>query len=333
MAARKTNTNLYDVLQVPPHASAEDISAAYERLHALYSPEHLAGGPPEFEELARQKRADLTDAYHVLADPAQRAQYNQQIDQAAVEPQVLDYTPLPPARGQERTLTSAIDMGDQAPRTIRPASAQRWLPAALVAVGGLAFLLLLIFSSVRVDASPTALATPTIAGVQVPFTENQIEQFRSAAEASDTAQTWQAYGNALFNNLQTLRENAPQSPQYQGIMDQWLEVARAYERSLSLEENEIVRADYAFSLLAYSTVTNDESSRQQAIAEAEQAVERGVNEPRALINYGLILVEADPPRVEEAATLWRKVLESAPDSSEAVRAEVLLQSYGQQDDT
>jgi curved DNA-binding protein CbpA len=334
MVLRNAQTDPYGLLQVPPHASLDEITAAYERLQALYSTERLQGGPPEFEELARQKRADLDAAYAVLSDPMQRATYDRQHGHVVAETAVLDYRPLPPARGQERPSPMVSDVEPaRVDRALRRAGARGWVPGALVALSGLAFLLLLIFSNVRADGNQQALATPTIANIRLPFAQNQIEQFRAAAETSDTAQTWAALGNALFDNLQTLRENAPQSPQYQGLREQWLEAAQAYERSLALEENETVRSDYALALLSYGIDADDQDRRQQAIAEADRATQRGVEDPRALINYGLVLAQGDASRVGEAAALWRRATEIAPGSPEATRARALLQNYGQADDT
>lgn len=332
MIARDAH-NPYDVLQVAPSASTDEIESAYQRLHALYDPDRLQGGPPEFEALARQKRAELDQAYAVLGDLARRTAYDQQNGGAAnAQATVLDYRPLPPARGQERSAPVAEVETQRAERIVRRAGVRGWLPGVLVALGGLAFVLLLIFSNVRANAGPEALATPAITSVQLPHPQNQIEQFRRAAEVSDTAQTWTALGNALFDNLQTLRENVPQSPQYQGALSQWLEVAQAYERSLVLEENEIVRSDLALTLWTYGTDADDEATRQRALNEAEQAVGGGVNEPRALINYGLVFAGSAPPRVDEAAALWQRVVEAAPDTQEAARAQQLLQNYGRAND-
>jgi len=329
MASGNAQTNLYDVLQVTPSASAYDVAAAYERLHTLYDPERLRGGPPEFEALAQQKRAELDQAYHVLGDRDRRAAYDQAHGGAANgHVAVLDYRPLPPARGQERERIAAQVETERAQRIVRRAGVRSWLPGMLVALGGLALLLLLIFSSVRADGSPEALATPALTSLQLPNSDTRIEQFRRAAQVSDSAQTWTALGNALFDNLQTLRENVPQSPYYQTALPQWLEVAQAYERALALQENETTRSDLALALWTYGTDANDAQSRQRGVAEAEQAVQRGVTEGRALINYGLVLAGAEPPRVDDAARLWRRVLETAPDSQEAARAQQLLLSYG-----
>ncbi len=324
--------NPYDVLQVAPSASTDEIAAAYERLRTMYDPDRLQGGPPEFEALARQKRAELDAAYAVLGDTTRRAAFDQQNSGASNgQATVLDYRPLPPARGQERSARVAQAETQRAERIVRRAGVRGWLPGALVALGGLAFVLLLIFSNVRANGSPEALATPAITSVQLRFTPSQIEQFRRAAEVSNTAETWTALGNALFDNLQTLRENVPQSPQYQGALAQWLEAAQAYEQALALEENEVVRSDLALTLWSYGTDADDEASRQRALAETEQAVERGVSESRALINYGLVFAGSDPPRIDDAAALWQRVIDVAPDTQEAARAQQLLQNYGRAD--
>lgn len=331
MTARSAEPNHYDVLQVVPSASLAEITAAYERLRMIYDPQQLQGGPPEFEALARQKRAELDQAYEVLGDPARRTAYDQQHQTVAREPAtVLDYRPLPPAQGRERS--APVAEAQRADRDVRWAGVRGWLPGVLVALGGLAFVLLLIFSNVRAQAGPTALATPPITSVQLPFSQDQIEQFRRAAQTSDTAQTWTALGNALFDNVQTLRENIPQSPHYQNGKAQWLEAAQAYERALALEESEVVRSDLALALWTYGTDVGDKASRQRAIVEAEQAVERGVNEPRALINYGLVLAGATPPRVDDAVRLWQRVVDAGPDTQEAERAQQLLQNYGRAND-
>lgn len=321
--------NPYDVLQVVPSASPDDIVAAYEHLRTLYDPERLQNGPPEWEVLAQQKRAELAEAYALLGDPDRRAAYDQQNGAAASAPApVLDYRPLPPARGRERTLPAAERETQRAERSVRRAGARGWLPGVLVALGGLAFVLLLIFSNVRANGNPAALATPVLTTVQLPFTQSQIDEFRRAAQASNTADTWTALGNALFDNTQTLRENVPQSPYYQNALGQWREAADAYAHALALQDNSSTRSDYVLALSTYGTDAHDAATRQQAVDQAEQAVARGVTAPRALINYGLVLAGANPPRVDEAAKLWQRVVDTAGDAQDKARAQQLLQNYG-----
>ncbi|HEX6289692.1 MAG TPA: DnaJ domain-containing protein [Herpetosiphonaceae bacterium] len=332
MAHRRSEPDYYTLLQVPPKASGPEIDAAYARLSDLYSAERMADAAPEFQEQAAQKREQLAAAYQVLIQPDRRAAYDRQrgFSQAGVADatDAIDYRPLPPARGQERAVSAAPAV-ERPVRRAQPQGVRGWLPGVVVLTGLLAVLLLIVLSGVRTSGSAEALATPTplLRGGQLPFTAQQIAQFRSAAETSNTAATWRALGNALFDNLQTLRENAPQSPQYRSGLQGWLEVVQAYDRSLSLEDHPVVRADRAVALFNYGTDAPDTQRVAEALAEVERGIQSGVTEPRALLNYGLILIAHDPPRTQEALAQWRTILEIAPQSSEAQQAQVLLQTY------
>jgi curved DNA-binding protein CbpA len=313
----------YALLQLPRRASEAEIDAAYARLSELYSAERMAEAAPEFQAQAAQKRAQLEAAYRVLTHSDQRTAYDQER-----ETEDLDYRPLPPARRQER-VAQVAPAGERASRRARRQGVAAWLPAVVVSAGVLALLLVIVLSGVRTSGSAAALATPTplLRGTQLPFSPEQIAQFRRAAETSNTPVTWTALGNALFDNLQTLRENAPQSPQYRGGLQGWLEVVQAYDRALALQDSPVVRADRALALFNYGTDAADPQRVQAAVAEVERGIESGVIEPRALLNYGLILISQNPPRTQEALALWRTILETAPQSSEAQQAQTLLQTY------
>jgi len=62
--------NYYELLGVPPNASREEIHSAYRRLARRYHPDVNAGRD------ARARFHELSDAYEVLHDPAERARYN-----------------------------------------------------------------------------------------------------------------------------------------------------------------------------------------------------------------------------------------------------------------
>jgi curved DNA-binding protein CbpA len=319
----------YALLQVSASASSAEIEAAYQRLSELYSPERMADAAPEFQEQAMEKRQQLALAYQALIDPELRAAYDRQQGSARNgSADELDYRPLPPARRQERAPT--IPPAVERPR--RPARQQgvaAWLTPLTVAVALLALLLAIVLSGVRTSGSQSALATPTpqLGGAQLPFSTEQIAQFRRAAESSNTAATWAALGNALFDNLQTLREYAPQSPQYRNGLSGWLDVVQAYDRAIALEDSPVLRADRALALFNYGSDAPDPRRVAEALAEVERGIQNGVTEPRALLNYGLILALHDPPRISEALAQWRKILEVAPQSNEARQAQSLLQTY------
>jgi curved DNA-binding protein CbpA len=317
----------YALLELPPRASADEINAAYARLSDLYSSERLAGTAPELQAQAAQRRAQLEAAYQVLTHPDRRAAYDQQREhpQAADE---LDYRPLPPARCQERAATAPSPVS-QPVRAARRQGVAAWLPPLIVAIGLLALLLVIVLSGVRTSGDASALATPTplLRGAQLPFLPEEIVQLRQTAESGNTAAAWTEFGNALFDNMQTLREYAPQSPQYRSGLHGWLEVVQAYDRALALQGNAGTRADRALALFNYGTDASDPQRVAEALAEVEHGMQGGVREPRALLNYGLILALHNPPRIEDALAQWRTILEVAPQSNEARQAQSLLQTY------
>lgn len=60
----------YAILGIPPTATAEDVKAAYRRLVKQWHPD-VCGLPNAHQEFVR-----ITEAYSVLSDPYQRAQYD-----------------------------------------------------------------------------------------------------------------------------------------------------------------------------------------------------------------------------------------------------------------
>ena len=67
----RADEDLYEVLQVSPHAEPEVIEAAYRRLARKYHPDTSSGG----DEAGERMRA-LSAAYAVLKDRARRAEYD-----------------------------------------------------------------------------------------------------------------------------------------------------------------------------------------------------------------------------------------------------------------
>ena len=321
--------DLYARLQVPSSASVEEIRAAYARLDALYSPERLEGGPPEFQQLAARRREELAEAYALLGDPQRRAAYDRSRSAAPVaEP--LDFRPLPPAGGRERPSPSiplpSIDtrLPD---RSKNKRGGRSLLPPLLVGSAALGVLLLLVLSGVRVQGGARALATPAIPNLPPRYTPEQVRMARDEAEATADPEAWVVLGNMLYDNMQVMRENAPRSPQYLNALPQWLEAAEAYSRALELGAAPFARADLALSLFYYGIGANDPSTIERAVTEAERAHADGPDDPLVLLNYGLILAGLNPPRESEALDAWRHLVTVAPQSPQAQRARDLLGAY------
>lgn len=111
----------YDLLELPPAATAHDLRQAFRRLSKRYHPDTTSLPA----EQARQAFAQLRAAYGVLADPQTRRAYDQQLAAATAAP-----PPLPPLA---------------APRPVsvrRALSGGEWLALLLLAAALLASLVL-----------------------------------------------------------------------------------------------------------------------------------------------------------------------------------------------
>ena len=69
----------YDVLGVLPDAPPEDVREAWQARKAMLQPGLLAGVPPDVLSAAERARQAVEEAWGVLADPAARESYDQEI--------------------------------------------------------------------------------------------------------------------------------------------------------------------------------------------------------------------------------------------------------------
>ena len=68
--------NHYDVLDCSPTAPAEEIRRAFRFQIARYHPDKVQHLGKEFQDMAAGRAAELTEAYRVLSNEAQRAEYD-----------------------------------------------------------------------------------------------------------------------------------------------------------------------------------------------------------------------------------------------------------------
>lgn len=73
----------YTVLEIPTTATGDEITAAHQRLRERYSPARVAEMGAEFRKIAEERCAALDQAYAVLSDGAQRAEYDRGLNGAA----------------------------------------------------------------------------------------------------------------------------------------------------------------------------------------------------------------------------------------------------------
>lgn len=94
---------LYDVLEVEPGASLDELQAAVERARETYGPESLAVYALVDESQLEDLRARLARAAEVLLDPTRRASYDRSIGRIGpatlwTEDEEEDEAPLPPVQ-------------------------------------------------------------------------------------------------------------------------------------------------------------------------------------------------------------------------------------------
>src|SRR5580765_1568891 len=82
----------YDVLEVAPTAPAEEIKRAFRAQIALYHPDKVHHLGKEFKEMAAGRATALTEAYRVLSNESQRAEYDRTLGAA-----LHSAPPAPPA--------------------------------------------------------------------------------------------------------------------------------------------------------------------------------------------------------------------------------------------
>ncbi|MBF8299693.1 MAG: hypothetical protein HW394_63, partial [Acidobacteria bacterium] len=76
----------YDILDVAPTASADEIKRAFRREIAKYHPDKVEHLGREFHDIAAVKTGELTQAYKTLTEASLRADYDAQLKSGAAAP-------------------------------------------------------------------------------------------------------------------------------------------------------------------------------------------------------------------------------------------------------
>ena len=106
--------NYYDLLDVPPAASQDEVKRAFRQQIGRYHPDKVQHLGKEFQAMAAERAAELTEAYRILSDAGQRAEYDRTLGGvraapggAAQAPSVTDLperqTAPPPAAASAAT--------------------------------------------------------------------------------------------------------------------------------------------------------------------------------------------------------------------------------------
>jgi curved DNA-binding protein CbpA len=314
----------YEILQVSPDADSDTICAAYRRLRDQYDPEKLSGAAKELVELAQQRLAVIEEAHAALSDPQRRAQYDAQRRAASPVEEVLDYCPLPPAQHAERPQNF-----NPRPKLAQPLDADQITGPAVTVIAILAVALTAVISGLIITGggrTPIA-AAPTATASMMDALETMIARAREFAEQNENdAQAWLDYANLLYDSVQIVREQVPESVLYQQRLPRWIEAAKAYERVLELDpENAVARGDLGASRCFYGAGSGDQTFVVEGLKDLEAAVAARPEDTRLLLNLGLCLSSAQPPRTEEAIEVWKRIIALAPTGSPiAVEAQRLI---------
>jgi len=109
---------LYDVLEVDPASSIDELRAAVDRARETFGTESIAVYALVDEDQLGELRARLDEAAEVLLDPARRASYDRSIGR--IGPATLwaeddeDEAPLPPVEPGLHARAESLDAGDEA---------------------------------------------------------------------------------------------------------------------------------------------------------------------------------------------------------------------------
>jgi curved DNA-binding protein CbpA len=89
----------YDHLELSPTATADEIKRSFRSLIARYHPDKVQHLGKEFQDMAAERAAELTEAYRVLSDATRRAEYDHTLNGAAATPTPPpSAAPAPPPR-------------------------------------------------------------------------------------------------------------------------------------------------------------------------------------------------------------------------------------------
>lgn len=339
----------YETLQVHPKADDEAIRAAYRRLCELYDPARLNGVAEELIALAQSKRQAIEQAYATLSDPVQRAAYDAaqraprqpdpNIVPAGEQPapqtesaDVLDYRPLPPARQGERPRGFDVHPTAQTVATA-PTAPPANIPLAAIIL--LALALIAVAVSVMLTGGAGLIrAEPTVQPTLSPLDQFDLviaDAQRLTEQNPDDVNAWIDYGNKVYDSVQVVREQAPDSELYRQRLPRWLEAIEAYDRALALDPtNASVLADKGVSACFYGAGAGDQGFVRQGLVDIRNAAISAPNDPLIQFNLGNCLVIVQPPETAEAIQSWQRVIELvSPESPLALQAQMLIEQYRQ----
>ena len=91
--------NYYELLEIAREAPAEEVKKSFRAQIAKYHPDKVHHLGKEFQAMAADRAAELTEAYRILSDPGRRAVYDATLGKGApAVATVVAPTPAPSPR-------------------------------------------------------------------------------------------------------------------------------------------------------------------------------------------------------------------------------------------
>ncbi len=115
-----SSKNYYELLELPPTASSDDIKKAFRQQIARYHPDKVQHLGKEFQEMAADRAAELTEAYRILSNETNRAEYDRARGGAAPPPAAAPPGPAPPPAAEAPKANYTPPSGNQRPEAEPP---------------------------------------------------------------------------------------------------------------------------------------------------------------------------------------------------------------------
>jgi hypothetical protein len=91
--------NYYELLEIPPASSIDEVKKAFRQQIARYHPDKVQHLGKEFQAMAADRAAELTEAYRVLSDEGRRAEFDRAWAEASGGAAPPPAVPAPGAHG------------------------------------------------------------------------------------------------------------------------------------------------------------------------------------------------------------------------------------------
>ena len=93
--------NYYELLEIAQTATADEVKRSFRAQIARYHPDKVQHLGKEFQSMAADRAAELTEAYRILSDAGRRAEYDRAWAEAGAAPEAAS-APAPPSAAVAR---------------------------------------------------------------------------------------------------------------------------------------------------------------------------------------------------------------------------------------